>query len=114
LFRESVNAARADHLPILLLSSKHGLIVPEERLAWYEQPLETMTREQWSAWNARVSRQLADLKARMNIDEAVLFAGREYQRAVTPILDAASVRHRVHPEWLSITQRVFGGSPHGA
>lgn len=114
LFLESVKVALAESLPILVLSTKYGLVVSDEPLAWYEQQLDTMTREQWGVWNATVARQLADLKARFNIAEALLFVGRNYQRAISPILDAASIGHQVHPKWLTITERVFGRSPRGA
>jgi hypothetical protein len=111
LFRLSVETARADGLPILILSTKYGLVEPDELLTWYEQPLETMTPDQRRSWEALLSQQAPRLKAKLGVSRVVLFAGRELERAITPILSHAALRCSLHPDWLSITTRAFSDSP---
>jgi hypothetical protein len=108
LFRECVKVAKSDGLPVLILSTKYGLVEPEAQLAWYEQPLETMTPELRKSWDATVSRQLSELKAKMRFDRVLLLASREYRQAIAPLLASASLPRRVHPQWTAITERTLG------
>lgn len=107
LFQKSVELAHDAGLPILVLSTKYGLVRSNEKLTFYEQPLETMTPKQRQSLDVTVSRQISSLRAEMNFSETVLLMGKNYWQMIAPILDDVSIGHRVHPAWPDLTKRVF-------
>ena len=86
LFQESVELAHDAGLPILVLSTKYGLVRSNEKPTFYEQPLETMTPKQRQSLDVTVSRQISSLRAEMNFSQTVLLMGNNYRQMIAPIL----------------------------
>lgn len=61
LFRKARAFAEQQGAPWLILSARHGVVQPDEILGPYDDTLNTATRAQLAAWDARVLQQLGPL-----------------------------------------------------
>jgi len=75
LFRLSVAAARREHLPVLVLSTKYGLVEPDTVLQPYEADLQHMSASRRSTWQATVAEQARALIGNRGVEEVICFAG---------------------------------------
>lgn len=76
LFRKSIRHAEATCLDWAILSAKHGLVLPHEVLDPYDLAVTDMSRDERTAWSARVRAQIVSRwgeKRRIQV-----YAGRPY------------------------------------
>jgi hypothetical protein len=74
--------AEASGCPWLILSAKHGLIDPEQRIAPYDLALGQLSAPQRLAWGERVARQLEDRLESIAGTTFEVHAGAAYRRAI--------------------------------
>ena len=109
LFQKSCDQARAEGLPIVILSTKYGLVDAQEVIDPYERTFAAMTPTERQEWDRLVADQVATLCEGQSLKEVVFFAGTEYRNSVQPLFAARGVATRVHPRWRAICDEVFGG-----
>jgi hypothetical protein len=114
LFRESYRQALSDGFPVAILSTKHGLVQPDDLLEPYERTLVDLSAEQRQTWQELVTDQLRTLVAELSVMEVVCLMSAEYRQAFGRSLSRVGVTGRPHPEWNSICARVFGRNPEKA
>ena len=107
LFRRCVETARADKLPIVIFSTKYGLIPARQVIEPYEVNLKDMSPADREDLGARVDEQVGRLVS-AGVSEVVLFAGAEHRRLVEGKLRKRGVDVSTHPAWKAITREVFG------
>lgn len=90
LFRKSLAAAELmqrygwiDYIRIL--SAKHGLVTLDQRLAPYDETLNTMPAEERESWALRVLRALEQIYY-LDRTHFIFFAGQKYRRHLSKIL----------------------------
>lgn len=108
LFRKSVEEAEAEGLPIVILSSRYGVLLPEDEVDTYERDLKTMSSTEIQEWRHLVAGQLKTLVGTRSIREAAFFAGKDYREATRPALEALGVQTFVHGRWKAICDEAFG------
>jgi len=108
LFRKSREQADGDGLPVLVLSTKYGLIDGQLVIAPYERTFETMTPQDRRDWDALVDAQVDHFCVDRQISEVVFLAGTSYREAVRSRFEGRGVRTSVHPRWRAICDEAFG------
>lgn len=86
LFRKASAYAAATYDRWFILSARHGLLAPEQRIAPYDLSLRHLSRDERRQWAANV---LAEIE-RLNLDDAVYFlhAGQRYSEFLAEPLAA--------------------------
>lgn len=107
LFRLSVAAARRHNLPVLVLSSKYGLVKPDTMLQPYEADLRRMSAGERSIWQATVAEQLRALIGNRGVKEVVCFAGPDYRRTLREVCKPLAIRVCTYPGWQQICDEAF-------
>lgn len=110
LFRLCVATATSDSLPVLVLSSKYGLVEPDAVLDTYEVDLAKLTPSERSTWQALVDRQAQALIPGRGFKEVTCLAGKEYRQAMHAACAALGVRVVTHPRWRALCDQAFGRS----
>lgn len=70
-----------DDVEIIILSAKHGLIMPSQPIEWYDQKMTLQTSAQQAELN---SQKLRSVIARGTFEEVFLCLGRAYLNALLP------------------------------
>ena len=107
LFRRCVETARADRLPIVIFSTKYGLIPARQVIEPYEVNLRGMSPSERDSLEARLDEQV-DRLVSAGVSEVVLLASAEYRKLVEGRLRKHGVEVSTHPAWRAITREVFG------
>ncbi len=107
LFRRCVETARADRLPIVIFSTKYGLIPAREVIEPYEVSLRSMSPGDRDSLKARLDEQVGRLVS-VGVSEVVFFASAEYRRLVEGALRKRGVEVSTHPAWRAITREILG------
>jgi len=107
LFSRSVETAREERLPIVILSSKYGLIPERQIIDPYEVDLKAMSELQRNELERKLDEQI-DRLVSDGISKAVLLASKQYQELVVEKLRKNNVQVVVHQRWNSICRSVYG------
>lgn len=91
-------------LPWFILSAKHGLVRPEQRLAPYEMTLHRMKAAERRVWARRVLRRLQAHSR--GCDRVVMLAGKKYREFLVPGLRKTGVRVEVPMARMSIGKQI--------
>jgi hypothetical protein len=94
LFEKSWAAASVIGHPYVM-SAKHGLLSPDERIDPYEETLKKYTDEEKKEWGEKVLSNLSD-----HYEEVVLLGGRDY---VEPIKEANGGEYDIRDPYKSTT-----------
>lgn len=84
MWRRRRRYAEASGCPWLILSAKHGLIDPDERIAPYDLALGQMSAPERRSWGEHVVRQLEDRLGSIVGITFEVHAGADYRRAIEP------------------------------
>ncbi len=103
LFKGSVLCAEAAGMPWAVLSAKHGLVLPNDLLAPYEQRM-SKNRAAQRDWAVGVACQILAPAARP--DAVVFLAGKDYRFHLKGLLEAAGVTTYAPLEGLSIGRQL--------
>lgn len=91
-FRIIKKAVRADSLQpgldILILSAKHGVVEPEDKITYYDQ---RMDAERAAALNAEVITSISQKVTANDYEKVWINVGKDYRRATEGIEDAVDV-----------------------
>jgi hypothetical protein len=107
LFSFSIQQALADGCPVLILSSKYGLVSPDTELDPYEVDLLALSDSARRGWETMVERQLDSYLAASATREVVFFAGTAYREPLQRLLRSRGVPSRPHGLWASICDKAF-------
>ena len=98
LFCKARRYAEASGCPWYILSAKYGLVTPDQKIATYEQTLNTMPVVERRAWADRVAVQLA--AAIPDLAQVVFLAGKRYREFLAQYLVGRGVAVLVPMEGL--------------
>jgi hypothetical protein len=87
-----------------ILSAKHGLVTPDQKLAPYEQTLNTMSMAERRAWASRVQAQLE--QQNLTASRIVILAGQRYREFLLDLLKQRCARVDVLLQGLSIGKQL--------
>lgn len=98
-----------------ILSARHGLLGPRQRISSYEETLKGKAIDDRRHWARRVLQQITDVQALQPGDSILWLAGNTYQQHLAPLLDAylhehplANKRQGEQIQWL---QRAVASTP---
>ena len=87
-----------------ILSAKHGLVLPDEKICYYNKTLNTMRKIERKEWAECV---FAELKPELsNYDQIVFFAGQKYREFLIKDLMDLSTNIRIPMEGLGIGKQL--------
>jgi hypothetical protein len=107
VFQRSMEVARADGLPILILSTKYGLVDPTTVLQPYELSSQSLVGEDRARLVDLLRRQLAPFLDG-GLTHAFVLGGRDYLQFVREALDPQAVRVEHHRQWRDVVRQVYG------
>lgn len=104
LFRKARRFAEASSCPWFILSAKHGLVSPDQRIVPYERTLNKMKVADRRKWAEQVLTQLTD--AVPNLSRVVFLAGEGYREFLARHLAARDVEVLVPMKGLRIGEQL--------
>lgn len=104
LFNRCMAQADKDGHPILILSTKYGLISPERMTESYELDLAKMPAKELERWQALLERQLRVRMRKMDITRAVFLAGRNLREAAKSAFAELGVGSFEHRHWSKLSK----------
>lgn len=107
VFQRSLEIARADGLPVLILSTKYGLVDPTTVLQPYELSSQSLVGEDRSRLVDMLRRQLAPF-LEGGLTHAFVLGGRDYLQFLREALDGRPVKVEQHRQWRDLVRRVYG------
>lgn len=87
LFKKAYKYCTKEYDAIAILSAKHGLLLPHDKIEPYDLTLKDMNSEEREAWAERVFKQM---KCRLNLkdlDKVYFHAGEYYREPLMPKLE---------------------------
>ena len=106
IFRSSIDVAKADGLPILILSTRYGLLDPTDVIEPYELSYQAMTpseREKLVGVLRKQSRPLIDA----GLKEFVVLGGGDYRYLLQRALEESDVKVGPHPRWKEVYKQFY-------
>lgn len=98
-FKRWLARAVSDGHPVFILSTKYGLVRPEQRIAPYELDIGDMSQADLTAWQERLRRQVRLCVTDAGITRAVFLASKRYREAAKPAFVSEGVQTYVHRHW---------------
>ena len=107
VFQRSLDIARADGLPVLILSTKYGLVDPTTVLQPYELSSQSLVGADRARLIDLLRRQLAPFLDG-GLTHAFVLGGRDYLQFVREALENRPVKVEQHRQWRDVVRQVYG------
>lgn len=98
-FRRWLAQALDDGHPVFILSTKYGLVRPDQPIAAYELDVDDMTPAELGAWQEMVRGQVRSHLVDGGVSRAVFLASARYRTAAKPAFASEGVETFVHRRW---------------
>jgi Swt1-like HEPN len=107
LFQKCLNQVNSDGLPFVIVSSKYGIVLPDQELDPYSRDLADMSAGETDQLRKTMVEQLRPLVSQRSLKHASVLAGKNYQALIGPVLTQLGVTIAPHPRWSAIVDEVF-------